>query len=161
MIQRKQSVYLLLVFIVVIIMQLPNIWAVKGELNSDKGQKYQYSLSFTGLTISSNEISTVPRGNIRYAFIICGIIALVSIFLYRKLPTQMRLVAFNFIFIILAIFYFSYDLYKLKTIEHIVSVHISWQWAIILPLAMLVLNYLALRGIRKDIQLLASADRLR
>lgn len=161
MIQRKQSIYLLLVFIVVLIMQFPSILAVKGELNSDKGEKYSYSLSFTGLTISSKDISTVPRGNIRYAFIICGIIALVSIFLFKKLPTQLRLVSFNFIFILLAIFYFSYDLYKLKTIEHVVSVQISFQWAIILPIALLGFNFLALRGIRKDIKLLASADRLR
>lgn len=161
MIQRIQTVYLILIVTIAFALQYPDVLLVKGQFTPANGTPYAFSLSFTGLTLSSEVTEQMSLGNTRYAYAITGIIALVSVFMFKRLPVQLRMVSFNLLFILLALFYTAFNLYKLNNIEHTEVTHISIQWGAMLPALMLVFNILAIRGIRKDIELLASADRLR
>jgi hypothetical protein len=161
MIQRQQTVFLLLICLLSGIMQLKSIPVFKGSYGANSGKQFEVELSFSSLTISDGTKSELPVAMSAYAFLLCGIIALITIFLFRNLTLQMRLTALNFVFILLGIFYFARDIFKLKTLENIGLTSYSFNWGLIFPILIIVCNFYALKGIRKDIELLASADRLR
>lgn len=161
MIQRIQTVYMLLLAAVSVIIQLPDSTLLRLVLISDNGKQTVCNLSFTGLRISGEESSHIALGNSGTAFLICGITALVAVFLFRRLALQLRLLSYNLIFMLLALFYTAYNIYKLQHVEGSVVSGVSFSWAIVLPVLMVVFNLLAVKGVRRDIELLASADRLR
>lgn len=92
--------------------------------------------------------------------IFCGVICLISIFSYKHLKRQKRLVMWNmFVMIVL---YASVYLTYYQAIKNTEGIHANWSpIAIGLMLLMLIFNFLAYRKIVKDIELLASVDRLR
>jgi hypothetical protein len=95
------------------------------------------------------------------ALLIVISLSTVSIFLYKKPALQLRLVSFNILFIFLipiAVYLQGQDIGKAF------DVVLNWQigWLFYLCICLLLLwNFLAIRGIVKDINLLKSADRLR
>jgi hypothetical protein len=79
--------------------------------------------------------------------------------MYKNLGGQLRLVRltilFNLVLIGLMFFYYAEEL-KVKT-----AVEADYDLGVFLPLIALVFLFLAMRGIKHDIKLLRSADRLR
>lgn len=161
MIQRIQTVYMLLVVVIAVMMQFPGATLLEFVLSSGNGTQSICRLSFTGLSIAGEEAAPLQLGNSGLAYVICGFVALISIFLFRRLSLQLRLLSYNLIFILLALFYTGYNIYKLQHVEGTVVQGVSFNWALLLPLLMTVFNLLAVKGVRRDIELLASADRLR
>jgi hypothetical protein len=97
-----------------------------------------------------------------YSVIAVALISFIAIFLFKKLPLQMRLVAFNFLFILLVWFNMIYQIYKLNRTSSIELVSSDLNYVtLFIPAILLLFNLLAFKGIKKDIELLASVDRLR
>jgi hypothetical protein len=165
MIQRKQTIYLLLVFIINLVLVLFNINVTKGllrvtEIDSDKA--YFYELGILKTTVRTEPINEFNNGSLMYSVIAVSLITLLAIFLFKKLPLQMRLVAFNFLFILLVWFNMIYQIYKLNRTSSIELVSSDLNYVtLFIPAILLLFNLLAFKGIKKDIELLASVDRLR
>ena len=152
MIQRIQSVYLLIVCIL-----LGTLFVYPfAELLASNGQLFVYN--FNGLTISGEEklyLLTVPPVIL---LSITVFIALMSIFLYKKRILQMRLSSFN---IILMIGFVGLNYYYLHNFSKQLDGVISYQIAAVFPLIAAILSFLAVRAIGKDEALVRSMDRIR
>jgi hypothetical protein len=152
MIQRIQTVYLLVVSILLATM----FFYPLAELLSADGKLFTYN--YNGLTAESEDILyllTIPP------VILLGItlgISFISIFLYKKRILQMRLNSFN---IILMIGYLGLNYYYLQNFSKQLDGVISYQIAAIFPFIAAILTYLAIRAIGKDEALIRSMDRIR
>lgn len=147
MIQRKQTLFLLAVAIIGILMLfVPFIRFNRGT------EPYTMNLS-EGIS------SAVVSSNIYYPFIINAIVILLAtliIFLYKNRALQYKLanllVVFN-VFIIGLFFLLSYI--------NVPAENISFKIGAFLPLISAVFAFLAGHFIKKDEQLVRSADRIR
>ncbi|NLZ72604.1 MAG: DUF4293 domain-containing protein [Bacteroidales bacterium] len=148
MIQRIQSVYLLLVTVILIItMCVP----FGTYFTVDTTYK------FTALGVSGNEDFYSTWG-LFVLLLLSSIIAFVTIFLYRNRILQIRLSIFNSL---LLIGYYIAFWYFMVTFKKDLDAAFQISWSLSLPLVALIFNYLAIRGIGKDEVLVKAADRLR
>lgn len=149
MIQRIQTVYLLIVAIIaVVVVSLP----VGSLITPDNVICEMGNLSITA-----------PDGTANYEpwalfaiQIVSGMLALGTIFLYRKRMLQIRLCLFNLILLIGYYVTFGVFVYMLKGESQFVPA-----WNICLPFAGIILNWLAIRAIGKDEVLVRSYNSLR
>ena len=152
MIQRIQSVYLLLVTCVLgIAMCLPlgrfigadnvttEVLEPLGVTLSDGGFMYTWGL-FVILLLSA-------------------IIAFCTIFLFRNRRLQTRMTVFNSLSLVGFYVVFAVFVFALKRNLGVASFQV--EWTLCLPAVAIVLTYLAFRGIRRDEKLVKAADRLR
>lgn len=166
MIQRKQHLFLAAIFLISLTMIIGNMNITKGLIQTatdqfDKG--YYYSVNIIDKVITfETETSRANNNGTIYSLLIVTLIAFTTIFLFKKREIQLRLVAFNFLFIILFWFNLFFSVYKLNKGEttKLISSDLNYL-TLSLPLILLVLNFLALKGIKKDIELLASVNRFR
>ena len=91
-----------------------------------------------------------------------GLVALVSIFLYRKRQRQMLFCRLNMLFIIAAIGLIL-QASDTSSLPNPASQHVTieYSFAVYFPLLQIIFDWLALRFIKKDEDLVRSADRLR
>lgn len=149
MIQRIQTVYLLLVVALLIIsMYLPLGSFIDMDLTV-------YKFNPLGVTINSNVHSTWGLFSI---LLLSAIIAFFSIFLFKNRVLQLRMTVFNTI--ILIGYYITFTVF-LFSIKNDLEANFQIHWALCLPLISIILNYLAIRAIGKDEVLVKAADRLR
>ncbi|MDP2175311.1 MAG: DUF4293 family protein [Bacteroidota bacterium] len=165
MIQRKQTLFLLIIFLVSITLLLNNFQVSKGLMRviGDETEKaYHYKVGFINTQIMTDEVFTIKNSLLTYVLSVVSLLSIVAVFLYTKLALQIRMAAFNFIFILLTAFNMIYTIYKLNHTDgiQIVSSDINY-FSFVLVALLMVFNYFAFRGIKKDIELLASVDRLR
>lgn len=87
------------------------------------------------------------------------VLPLLIIFMYKNLTGQLRLVRLNIlldlVLIGLMFFYYAEQL-RIKT-----AVEANYDFGVFLPLISLVFLFLAMKGVKRDIELIRSADRLR
>ena len=137
MIQRIQTVYLLVVAILMVVMMSVPV----GSFYTDKNICEMTNLSYL-----------LPDGAVNYTpwalfaiLVVVAVMALVTIFLYRKRMLQIRLTIFNTIVLIgyyLVLAYFvvnpdkAFDDYSFMP-----------SWTVCLPLVSIILNWLAIRAI--------------
>ena len=157
MIQRIQSLFLLLAAIACILLFF---FPVAYFFNETFGN---YKFFITGIH------SMDPDPKVQFSiwfvaplFIITGISALLSIitiFLYKNRPSQLRLLAFNILFnILLVVLIFLFYAGKIQGFTQTAP---AYQVGVFFPLIALIFLVLANRWIRKDEALVKSADRLR
>lgn len=155
MIQRIQTVYLLLVsvfYVVTLFFPFASFMTVDGV---------EYTLSFRGLTLSDSDGWNWTMTTMWFSLIVAVIpaIALVSVNLYRKRMLQIRLSVFNIVLML-----GSYGLFFVvkaligNEIEYDVF---SMNWTCVVPAICSILTYLAIRAIGKDEVLVRSLDRIR
>lgn len=147
MIQRIQSVYLLVVTILLIVCLCTPIATSIYDGNVS---------NFTNLYITAED------GTKDYApwalfviLIIASLVAFGTIFLFKKRMLQIRLTIFN---TILLIGYYA-TLITFVCMSEWTDLTVSW--TICLPLIAIILNWLAIRAIGKDEVLVKAYDRLR
>lgn len=149
MIQRIQSVYLLIVAILsVIVMSNP----IGGFIAADNS-----IVEFTNLSlIDQSGVEDYKPWALFAILMISAIISLITIFLYRKRMLQIRLTLFN---IILAIGYYV----TLVTFVFMLKGESTFvpSWMVCLPFVGIVLDWLAIRAIGKDEMLVKAYERLR
>ncbi len=138
MIQRVQTIYLLLVTlacIALILVPFGGIAAVDGTL--------------TPLIVKEMLIDAVAVSMI-------GLIAFISIFLFKNRKRQLKIVLFNIVLSFGLIGLFAYGIYAHVGIKNYV-----FKFGAILPIFILIFNVLAYAGIKSDENLVRSMDRLR
>lgn len=147
MIQRIQTLYLLLVAVAASVISLhnPNLWRAKLVNNT-----YQY---FTG------------QSSYLYFILVMLIIllAVVCIFLFKKRPLQFRLTVINLLLSIgiIALQYLKIKTFAAKLDDAHLLMSATYLPAAFLPIIIVVLLFLAARGIYKDEKLVKSLNRLR
>ena len=149
MIQRIQSVYLLVVSILMVICMCNPIGSIIASTNEIS--------EFGNLAI------TLPDGTKDYApwalfviLLIVAILAFVTIFLFKKRMLQIRLTIFSSVMLIG--YYLAVVAYIFMLAE---ETSFTPSWTICLPLIGIILNWLAIRGIGADEALVKAYDRLR
>lgn len=139
MIQRIQSVYLL----IVTILQAILFFSKQAMFINAEGVE-------TPLRIASSWSMAIFIG-------ITALLALFTIFLYRNRTAQLRLVAFNTILLVLLQGVVIYSLVNTNNIYHEIVPSLN----AIFPIVSAVISYLAVRGIKKDEEKIRALNRLR
>lgn len=147
MIQRIQTLYLVIVLLLSVVLFLVPVYSMEtlAVLNSSTPTGLQQ------FTVLSNIVYLVLNS-------VAAVFALVSIFLYKNRTLQIRLCNLNMLIIcifIATIFYFA-DHSKTNP-----DAMVHYEIGCYFPLIQLVFTFLAMRAIRKDDELVRSADRLR
>jgi len=148
MIQRIQSIWLLLAAITILCLLLvPTIGA-----STDHGYYILngFGLQLEGAKEQTNNIALLV------SIILAGLISLINIFNFRNRKLQIRIASLN-IFLIVALSFWLTQMVKglgqLKVLDI--------EPGILLPLAAIIFTLLAIRAIKNDEKLIRSADRLR
>jgi hypothetical protein len=145
MIQRIQSIYLLIVFLLTALLFFIPLYT-NITTNAENGtHEFQYT------SCTSNLIYLVMNS-------VSGILTIITILQYKNRVLQVRLCNLNmFVTCILTgtIFYFADH-----SNDALVS-KVRYEFGTYIPLFQLLLIFLAMRAIRKDEALVRSADRLR
>ncbi len=155
MIQRIQSVYLFLVFvfsILYIVLPLAKFPAVMPDMPL---RVIQYNEFLIATGVSGSWIGAL----LIVLFAMGALVTVYTTFLYRKRITQIRLGKYNMVIhtaIILASFFFVDHIRK-----QVSDADFSYGVGIIFPVISLFLILMANRSIRRDEELVRSADRIR
>ncbi len=152
MIQRIQTVYLLICLILVSLMfgiPVSEHYSLDGDF---------YSFEITGLENDKGEqiYGTLP---LAILFGVIDFLIFISIFLYKRRVLQMRICIYNILLLIGSlglIYYYFQDI-----IEKYNAPNYSFSFTIVIPLVTIILLYLAFRGIRRDELLVKSVNRIR
>lgn len=149
MIQRIQSVYLLLVTALLITsMCLP----VGSFIGADAAM---YTFKPLGVEVSGTFYSTWGVFGI---LLLSSIVAFATIFLFKNRMLQIRMSIFNSI---LLIGYYMAFLAFMFVLKRDLNASFQISWALCFPLICIILNYLAIRAIGRDEVMVKAADRLR
>ncbi|MDL2256118.1 DUF4293 domain-containing protein [Parabacteroides sp. OttesenSCG-928-G06] len=152
MLQRIQTVYLLLVgalFIALLFMPLAIITA---------DQIYRFDV--TGLNTVMPEAQLIfPTWGLFALTAIIALLAVVTIFLYKKRVLQIRLTIFNTLLMVGFYALVFYYVYNVKADMEGTALNVKF--ALSFPLIAIILNYLAIRNIGADEALVRSLNRLR
>ena len=143
MIQRIQSVYLFLVMMLSVALFFVNLYSIETIMGATP--------LFQQFNVMSNTMYLILNS-------VAGLFALITIFLYKNRNLQIRLSNLNMLFMCIfigTVFYFA-DHSKTDAAS---IVHYSI--GSFFPSIQLVFTFLAMRAIKKDEQLVRSADRLR
>ncbi len=146
MIQRIQTLYLLIVGILI---SQVFVFPFLTFFSKDK------MVDFNALTISTGEY-LFPLA-ILFGVII--LIALVTIFCYKKRMLQARLTVVNTFLLLSSMGLTAYLAWEMS--KSLSGYDIHYNFTCIFPLIAIVFNFLALRAIRKDEALVRSANRIR
>jgi hypothetical protein len=153
MIQRIQTIYLLVaLFLMALLFSNPI-----AEIIINKSL---YLTLWHNKIISTNtEFAPHSTWPITALLSVIILIELIAIFLYKNRQLQIRLCVFNLLlmFGIVGLIYFITKS-TLSSMEGIKSVFL---WPIVCPMVAIILNYLALKSIQKDENLVRSYDRIR
>lgn len=126
---------------------------------TDKASNTDVVVEYDETKISSaDDAETMMNKEIMYDLGIIAILALVSLVMFKNRKLQVSLTSFNFVAIILLIalmYYYSFGK------DYIEEVKGELSFNALLPLGLLFFNFLALRGIKRDISLIRSMDRFR
>jgi hypothetical protein len=154
MIQRIQTVYLVLAaFLLILLFSNP----IAQIILSDQ----------TYLTLMHNRIyspvdeafNSFPTWPLSVFLAVIVIIELISVFLYKKRILQKRFCRFNLLmmFGLIALIWY-YTRFTLGTWQGTKTVFL---WPVVCPMISIVLNFLAMKAIQKDEDLVRSYDRIR
>lgn len=151
MIQRIQTVYLLIATVLLIVTMCQPV----GSFVAGEGSVYDfmnYGIKFPDGTISSTSWGMFAL------LILSAIVSFGTIFIFKNRILQIRMTVFNSIILIGYYITFIVFMFVLKG-----KLEASYQlsWALALPLVCIILNYLAIRAIGKDEFMIKAADRLR
>lgn len=171
MIQRKQSLYILLIVITIIFTWVLNInissySVVKEGLNTDirlgflKVEMTNVSLEVDGREVVKPEKTVFFNRALITLMSISVLLSLVTLLLFKNLKLQKTFLTVHYLIIAL-IFYYVYYTHAELVKEFPGSASSGFAWTVAIILLIPVFNMLAINSIRKDIELLASVDRLR
>lgn len=164
MIQRIQTVYLLLIALIaaLLILNNPPFMEVQGFDKWTNGEKGSISVTFSKAewSVNGTAVETNILNLITYTLGIISALAFIAIFLFKNRKLQMMLTAFNYIFIL--ILYILMIYYGLKYSSQISQEKdLGIAIGLFFPLFLPIFTYMALRRINYDEALVRSTNRLR
>jgi uncharacterized membrane protein len=144
MIQRIQTLFLSLVIILSILLIYLPVYVFPDIATLAQGTMKSYA-------IGDNVLLSIING-------VVGVLALVTIFLFKQRNLQLRLCNVNLLLlcILTGLLFFLADTMG-TSLDH----RVSYKYGAYLPLIQLIFTFLAVRAIRKDEELVRSADRIR
>lgn len=151
MIQRIQSVYLLLVALLMGATVFCPLLELTGE------SKFAYTFSSLGIGQLFNV--QYPAWGVVFMAGLAALSALINIFLYKKRKLQMKVATLTSLVILF--FYITLFVYFNSYTAKYELVFSSLQFGLILPIIALIFNVLAILRIKKDENLVKSLDRIR
>ena len=154
MIQRIQSAYLFLTAVLALIFISGNIIVFTGESN-------RVALTLFGVIEQTQAAGSVNIDKLVPFAVLLTIIPLlsvVSIFLFRNRKVQMAFILALAVLIIIEILFLIH--FTMHAVLH-ENAHLASWFKLVIPPVMLILAWLAYRGVRKDEELVKSYDRLR
>lgn len=152
MIQRIQSVYLLLIAVLLLV----SAWMPVGTFVGGDGLTAQV---FKPLGVSAANGEGISTWGLFGILLLGAVVALCTIFLFRNRLLQIRLTIFGSLLLIGYYVVFFVFLFVLKS--RLGDLDFRMGWALCLPLVCLVFDYLAIRAIYRDEALVKAADHLR
>lgn len=157
MIQRIQSIFLLIVVIVSVLMFFVSV----AEFTVDT-TVYEQTISCTYNTAAPGECLS-PTYYIAAINGVIGLVALVTIFLFRNRKLQMLLGNLNMVLIVTMIVLMFLAIDKNHSALHpdLKELPMRYKLGAYLPILMIIFTFLANRFIKKDEELVRSADRIR
>ena len=157
MIQRIQSVFLALVFLLGMVLFVSPVLSFTSYENTFLMNAYHTINSVDNTVVSKNIGIGAMQG-------LVALLALVSVFLYKKRQLQIKLCKLNILLVAIQIaaIVLYIDVAK-ETISPTSpnDVLIGIKYGAIFPIFSLIFLYLSIRFIKKDEDLIRSADRLR
>ncbi|WP_400192702.1 DUF4293 domain-containing protein [Hymenobacter sp. B81] len=159
MIQRIQSVFLLLLALAMIGVAFLPVWTKTDPLSNQTLTMTAWHMTLTNLTGSPVQ-APVPNYPVGALALASAAVALFEIFQYRNRFTQLKLGALNLLLIMATL---GASFYYLNQGEQMLNLKIPGEFeaGFYLPTLALLLNLLANRFIRSDEKLVRSMDRLR
>ncbi|NVO84941.1 DUF4293 domain-containing protein [Hymenobacter terrestris] len=160
MIQRIQSVFLLLLALSMLSVLVVPIWTKTDPASQGTALLTAFTLSFASAAPGGSTLGATNTWAIAALAGASAAVALLSIFQFRNRFNQLKLGMLNFLLIvgtIAANFYYSSQGEQLLNIKLIGT----YEAGFYLPTLALMLNLLASRFIRRDERLVRSMDRLR
>ncbi|MBQ6191865.1 MAG: DUF4293 domain-containing protein [Bacteroidaceae bacterium] len=161
MIQRIQTIYLLLAFALCLgclCMPVAHFWSGDAGMLAELWGGY--------VNVDMYNLWLVSEG--KHVFYFCPVLmgllvitaglVFIDIWLFKRRALQMRVA--TFCMILLVFWYIAYGIICFYLLDPTVNLYRP-HWAAALPAAALILLYLAFRGILKDEMLVRSLDRLR
>ena len=157
MIQRIQTVYLLLV---AILMTLAAVLPVAEYFDIAKNIVYQLDMrGFVQLNPDRSFLSAISTNPSTFIYGIILVVTIMTIFKYKNRKQQFRLCTINFILILVYTIVLAVVIFMGKS--KLTGTELTVKIPAVFSLVALILNYLAMRGIAKDENLVKSMDRLR
>lgn len=157
MLQRKQTLFLLLA---AVCGGLTFLFPVDTFIRGDQSFVFRTTGFFTG--DGANVVDAALKVPFAAVLGLLSALLIGLVFLYRNRPRQMRLARMlNLLLIAVQVFLFITDNSVRAYLEQGGRVENHFGLAALLPLVMVLLVLLAIRGIRKDEALVRSMDRLR
>lgn len=153
MLQRIQTVYLLIIVVLTIAtLFLPlAVWHTGGEF---------FSFDASGVSSVGDQPELIyPTWSLFILTAAIALIALITIFLYKKRILQIRLRVFNALLMLGFYGLFAFLAWIIK--DQLSDAAVSVKIGLCFPLINLILDYLAIRNIGADEALVRSLDRLR
>ncbi|NVO32241.1 DUF4293 domain-containing protein [Hymenobacter lapidiphilus] len=160
MIQRIQSVFLLLLALSMLSVLVVPIWTKTDPASQGTALLTAFTLSFASAAPGGSTLGATNTWSIAALAVASAAVALFSIFQFRNRFNQLKLGMVNFLLIvgtIAANFYYSSQGEQLLNIKLVGTFEAGFY----LPTLALMLNLLASRFIRRDERLVRSMDRLR
>jgi uncharacterized membrane protein len=155
MIQRIQTVYMLLAVVSMGLLYLPTWAFISVEGDKASMQKAEMSMLEDGLFNTYDHILLMILVGLG------ALLALVGIFLYANRNLQMRLtrigMAAGILVVVLTAIFFYQDYQLMDAGQYLIEV----EYGVLSPIAFILFSWLALRSISKDEKLVRSMDRLR
>jgi hypothetical protein len=154
MIQRIQSVYLLLATVLMLLLTIMPV----SELLTHGGEVYH--LAYRGVYMVSGHKATIYSLTLplTIGISIASILGLIDIFFYKKRALQMKLSLVTILFMAIVAMLEIYYTFSFKTT---LDANIALKVAALFPFISIILVLLAYVGIKKDDELVRSADRIR
>ncbi|WP_297327905.1 DUF4293 domain-containing protein [uncultured Bacteroides sp.] len=152
MLQRIQSVYLLVVAILLVV-------ALCMPVGSFIGADGITENVFKPLGLSMADGSFQSTWGLFGLLLLSAIIAFCTIFLFRNRMLQVRMTIFNSVLLVGYYIAFLVFMFVLKSDLEAMSFKLGW--ALCLPAVSIILNYLAFRAIYRDELMVKASDRLR
>ena len=153
MLQRIQTVYLLLI----VVLTITTLFLPLAVLQAGNDL---FSFDASGVSTLMGEPELIyPTWGLFALTAIIAIVALVTIFLFKRRILQIRLCVFNALLMLGFYGFFAYLAYNFTSSFE----GMSWsvRFGLAFPLVNLILDYLAIRNIGADEALVRSLDRLR
>lgn len=152
MIQRIQSVYLLVVTILLVV-------AMCQPVGNFIGADGIATNVFKPLGVALADGSFHSTWGLFSILLLSAVIALCAIFLFRNRMLQVRMTIFSSILLIG--YYVAFVVFMFVLQNDLDAMTFQLGWALCLPVVSIVLNYLAFRAIYRDELMVKAADRLR
>jgi hypothetical protein len=151
MLQRIQTVYLLIIAaLAALLLFMPLSVLQTGD------RLYTFD-AFGVNDVAASEI-VYPTWGLFVLAALMSLLALVTIFLYKKRMLQIRLCLFN---AVLMLGFYAFFAYLIVVIKQQLDISVSVRIALSFPVICLILDYLAIRNIGADETLVRSLERLR